>query len=128
LYPTPHDKYGLADQVGWRNVHHLRTGAEAAPWKKVTIGVTYHSWWLAESRDALYTAGGAALARIAARAASRHVGQEIDVQASRALAPYLEVSGGYARIVPGAFLRQATPGASYSFPYVMATYIFLADK
>lgn len=128
LYPTAHDKYGLADQVGWRNVHHVRTGAEATPWKKVTLGLTYHSWWLAESRDALYTAGGAVLARVVAGAASRHVGQEIDVQASRALTPYLQVSGGYAHIVPGKFLKEATPGASYSFPYVMATYVFLADK
>ncbi len=32
LYPTGHDKLGLADQVGWRNVDHLRGGhrAEAA--------------------------------------------------------------------------------------------------
>ena len=28
----------------------------------------------------------------------------------------------------GKFLEQATPGASYSQPYVMATYVFLADK
>ena len=28
LYPTPHDKYGLADQVGWRNIRHLRAGIE----------------------------------------------------------------------------------------------------
>jgi hypothetical protein len=28
----------------------------------------------------------------------------------------------------GAFLEQATPGASYSAPYVMVTYVFLADK
>jgi alginate export protein len=26
LYPTAHDKYGLADQVGWRNIHDLRVG------------------------------------------------------------------------------------------------------
>jgi hypothetical protein len=30
--------------------------------------------------------------------------------------------------VPGRFLKQATPGASYSFPYVMVTYVFLADR
>ena len=33
LYPTPHDKYGLADQVGWRNIRHLRAGIELTPWK-----------------------------------------------------------------------------------------------
>ena len=31
LYPTPHDKYGLADQVGWKNLHHVRTGFEITP-------------------------------------------------------------------------------------------------
>jgi hypothetical protein len=31
LYPTPHDKYGLADQIGWRNVHDARAGVELKP-------------------------------------------------------------------------------------------------
>ena len=33
LYPTGHDKLGLADQVGWKNVHHLREGFEFTPFK-----------------------------------------------------------------------------------------------
>ena len=56
------------------------------------------------------------------------MGQEIGVQASRPITPQLQVSGGYAYIFPGAFLKQATPGASYGYPYVMATYVFLADR
>ena len=31
--PDRHDKYGLADQVGWRNIHHLRAGVELTPSK-----------------------------------------------------------------------------------------------
>ncbi len=31
LYPTGHDKQGLADQVGWKNIHDLRTGIEYKP-------------------------------------------------------------------------------------------------
>jgi len=61
-------------------------------------------------------------------AASRHVGQEIDVQVARALTPQLQLAGGYAHIFTGGFLKQATPGASYSHPYVMATYVFLAER
>ncbi|MGE3512828.1 MAG: alginate export family protein, partial [Vicinamibacterales bacterium] len=131
LYPTPHDKYGLADQVGWKNVHHLRIALDLAPWApwaRWPMNVGYHAWWLAEARDALYTAGGASIARVAAGAGSRHVGQEVDVQLSRMVTPQLQVAAGYAHIVPGKFLEQATPGASYSAPFVMATYIFLADK
>jgi hypothetical protein len=128
LYPTPHDKYGLADQIGWKNVHHLRAGTELPPLKALTLSANYHSWWLAERRDGIYTAGGVLLARIATGAARRHVGQELDVQLARALTPQLQFAAGYAHVFPGAFLEQATPGASYRHPYVMVTYVFLAEK
>lgn len=128
LYPTGHDKLGLADQVGWRNVHHLREGFEFSPVKATPISVNYHSWWLAEKTDGLYNAGGARIAFVAGGAASSHVGQEIDFQVTRALTPQLQLAAGYAHMFTGKFLEQATPGASYSAPYIMATYVFLADK
>ncbi len=128
LYPTGHDKYGLSDQVGWKNIRHLRGGLELTPRKGLVVSGSYHSSWLAESRDALYNAGGAVLARIATGAPDSHVGQELDAQAMFTLSPQIQVGGGYAHIMPGAFLKQATPGASYSAPYVMVTYVFLADK
>ena len=128
LYPTGHDKLGLADQVGWRNTHHIREGIEFSPWKATPISVNYHSWWLAEKTDGLYAASGARTAFVAGGAADSHVGQEIDFQVTRALAPYLQLAAGYAHMFTGKFLKQATPGASYSAPYVMVTYVFLAEK
>ena len=128
LYPTGHDKLGLSDQVGWKNIHHLREGVEFSPWKNTPLSVSYHTWWLADRNDGLYAASGALLARVPGGAASSHVGQEIDFQVTRALTPQLALSGGYAFLMPGKFLDQATPGASYSAPFVMATYTFLAEK
>ena len=128
LYPTGHDKYGLADQVGWRNIHHLRWGGDVSPWRGWQFAGNHHSWWLAETADALYSAGSALVARVAGGAAVSHVGQEIDVQASRAIAPQIQVAAGYAYVFPGGFLKQATPGASYSHSFVMVTYVFLAEK
>jgi hypothetical protein len=128
LYPTPHDKYGLADQVAWRNIHHLRFGAELVPGHRIQVTGSYHSWWLADTRDGLYAASGALVARVANGADSSHVGQELDLQLARALTPQLQLAGGLAHIFPGGFLRQATPGASYTYPYVMATYVFLAER
>lgn len=128
LFPTPHDKYGLADQVGWRNIHHLRAGVDIRRVTGVPITMAWNTWWLASARDALYSAAGAPVARIPAGAPDRHVGQEIDVQASRALTPHLQLAGGYAYIHPGAFLKAATPGASYSSAFLMVTYVFLADR
>jgi hypothetical protein len=128
LYPTPHDKYGLSDQIGWKNIHHARAGVEFTAVKGLPITTNYHSWWLAEARDGIYTAGSAPLARVPAGAARRHVGQEVDVQVARALTPQLQLAAGYAHIFAGPFLKEATPGASYSHPYVMATYVFLAER
>jgi hypothetical protein len=128
LYPTPHDKYGLADQVGWRNIHHLRAGAEIARFKALPVSVNYHTWWLAEATDALYLASGAQLARVAGGASATHVGHELDIQVSRALTPQLQLVAGYAYIRSGAFLEEATPGASYSTPFLMLTYVFFAER
>jgi hypothetical protein len=128
LYPTPHDKYGLADQFGWKNIHHVRAGVEFTPVERTPVTTAYHSWWLAERRDALYSASSAVVARVPGGAASSHVGQELDIQVARPLTPQLQLAGGYAHIFPGKFLDEATPGASYSYPYVMATYVFLAEK
>ncbi len=47
---------------------------------------------------------------------------------SRALTPHLQLAAGYAYIRSGAFLKEATPGVSYSSPFVMLTYVFLAEK
>jgi hypothetical protein len=128
LYPTPHDKYGLADQIGWRNLHHARAGVEITPWTGLPVVVNYHSWWLAEKQDAIYAASSAPLARAVAGAPSAHVGQELDAQVSRALTEQLQLAAGYAHIFTGPFLKATTPGASYSHPYVMVTYVFLAER
>jgi hypothetical protein len=128
LYPTAHDKYGLADQVGWRNIHHLRAGLVFTPFKATPVTLGYHSYWLASKRDGLYAASGAPLARIPGGAASARVGQEIDVQVSRPLFPQLALTAGYSHLIAGPFLQQATPGASYSGPFAMITYVFLAEK
>jgi hypothetical protein len=128
LYPTGHDKYGLSDQVGWRNLHHVRAGGEVLARKAVAVSGSYHSWWLADRRDALYNAGGIPSARVPGGAAAAHVGHEVDAQAVFTVSPQVQVAAGYAHVLPGAFLKQATPGERYSAPYVMVTYVFLAER
>jgi len=128
LYPTPHDKTGLSDQIGWKNIHHARAGVEVSPFRATPVTVNYHSWWLVDERDAVYNVANVPIARVPTGAANSHVGQEMDVQISRALTPQIQAAAGYAHIFTGAFLKEATPGASYSHPYVMVTYVFLAEK
>ncbi len=124
LYPTAHDKYGLADQVGWKNIHHLRTGLEFKPRSKWLVTEKYSSWWLSSPRDALYSAGGAVLARVPDGSAGRFVGKELDSQAVYTPSKQVQIAGGYAYLFPGTFLRKATPGRAYSFPYLSFSYLF----
>ena len=124
LYPTGHDKQGLADQVGWKNIHDIRAGIEYKATSKLMVTGFYHSWWLASRRDALYNAAGAAIVKVADGSAGRHVGQEADVQMTYALNAMTSIGAGYANIFPGTFLRNATPGKQYRFPYLMFTYSF----
>jgi hypothetical protein len=124
LYPTAHDKMSLSDQVGWKNIHDVRLGVEVKPTAKLSVAASYHSWWLASSRDGLYNAAGVVLARVADGSAGRHVGQEADVQATYSLNSTTSIGAGYSNLFPGTFLKRATPGAQHRLPYVMLTYSF----
>jgi len=128
LYPTGHDKLGLADQVGWRNVDHLRGGVEIKPKAQWQLSSSYHSWWLASATDALYSASGALVSRSTAGTAGRHVGQEVDAQAVYTYSPQLQIAAGYARVLPGVFLERTTSGESYNLSYLMVTYVFIGDR
>ncbi len=83
LYPTGHEKYGINDQVGWRNVHHARNGIEFIPHLKWTLYVKHSAFWLANARDALYSATSAIVVPpVRDGSAGRFVGNEIDVVGS----------------------------------------------
>jgi hypothetical protein len=114
----------LADQVGWKNIHHVRGGLELKPTAKLSASTSYHSWWLANTHDALYGVSGAIVAKAADGSAGRHVGQEVDVQATYPLAPQIQIAPGYSHIFPGTFLNRATPGKAYNLGYLMVTYQF----
>jgi hypothetical protein len=124
LYPTGHDKYGLSDQVGWRNMKDFRTGIETKPRRNVTAAVVYNDLYLASSTDALYNAAGAAVFRSLTGTAGTHIGQELDVIATWTIIKPLVAGAGFAHLFPGQFLKNVTPGMAYNYPYVMFTYKF----
>jgi hypothetical protein len=118
LYPTAHDRHGLSDQVGWRNIHHLRGTVELKPRPKWTLTPSYNAFWLAEARDALYNSqGNVVVARVADGSAGRWVGQELDVAGTYSITRVTQVGAGFAHIFPGTLLQRASPGAGYSYPY-----------
>lgn len=123
LYPTPHEKYGLADQVGWQNIQHFSAGAELNITKQLVLKSLAHDWRLAQSRDGLYAANGSLLFRDLSGRSGRHVGEEIDVVAQYTVkGRYL--GGGYGHLFPGQFLHAQTPGVGLNYLYLNVGYSF----
>lgn len=124
LYPTAHDKYGLADQVGWKNIHHVRTGLEVQPRAKWSVAVRHNWYWLADAHDALYNTSSTAIARMPDGSAGRYVGHELDAVGAYKFARQLHLGAGLGHLFPGRFLKEASPGRAYTSPYLFVDYLF----
>lgn len=124
LYPSGHDKYGFADQVGWRNIKDTRAGIETKPRRNVTTTIEYNNWYLASATDALYVTAGTASFRSIAGTAGTHVGQEFDITATWTIFKPLVAGAGFGHIIPGEFLKKTTPGNPYNYPYAMFIWKF----
>ena len=123
-YPSVHDRYGLADQVGWKNIHHVRTGAEIHVAPRWEVIPNIHNYWLASRTDGLFTPSNVQLARVEKGARSNRVGWEADLSAVWKINALLEAGVGFAHLFPGDFLREATPGVPYNYGYCLLNFRF----
>jgi len=82
LYAANHDKFGLQDLFGWRNIHNLGSLDIVHVTKGLALNVMYNSWWLATAKDSLYSLQGNGIVRSAREDAGTHVGQELDFYAT----------------------------------------------
>ena len=111
LYPTAHDKYGLADQVGWRNIHHVRVGFDVTPFKATPI--TRELPLVLARRDARRALRGerrAAGARRRRRRQHAASARRSTCRSSRPLLPQLALAAGYAHLFAGPFLKAGDAG------------------
>ena len=123
LYGTNHLFYGLADLVGWKNIKNLRGGVALQPARKLKLKVDFHTFWTASQSDHLYNAGGGILVRSPeGGSSSDFVGRELDGTFLYKLRSNITFGAGYGYFFPGTFVKQSTPGASTSFPYVFLNY------
>jgi hypothetical protein len=118
LYASGHDKYGFADQVGWKNIKHIRMGPEVKILNRWYASVRYSDYWLANAHDALYNTSSAVVAQVANGSAGTWVGQQVDFVNAVQLSKLTSIGGGVSHIFPGSFLKAATPGQSYTAPYL----------
>jgi len=117
LYPSNHDKYGLDDLIGWRNLRHLRAALEVQPRRSLQLAVQYSSFWRASGWDGLYSISGAPLTPNPNPASGLHIGQEADARAVWKFTGFASVGLGYGRLVPGQFLTRTTAGIPYNLVF-----------
>ena len=123
LYPSNHDKYGFADVAGRRNLKQARAGVEEAVTRKWNIRQAFEGLWLFTAGDNFYGSSGAI--SVAARpGASRHIGNELDLTSTYEIDKGLHSGFGYARLFAGAFLKTASQGHDYGYPYAFVEYNF----
>jgi hypothetical protein len=118
LFPTNHFYYGIADQMGWRNMRNGKLGFEFNPSKKVRIQTDFHEFYLASTQDGLYNAGGTRIV-LNRLATSSHVGSEADFQLMYLISKELSIGAGVGHLFPGEYLKQSGRNSGYTFPYFM---------
>ncbi|MCO8123865.1 alginate export family protein [Stieleria sp. TO1_6] len=112
-FPFGHYYLGWMDLVGRQNIHDLNAHLYLYPSKWTTVWMQYHRFWLDESQDALYNAGGVPYRRDPTGAAGNDVGQEIDLVINFHLTRYSDVLVSYNKLFGGDFLA-ATAGPNGS--------------
>ena len=120
LFPFGHYYLGWIDQVGRQNIHDLNFHLYLYPTPWLTTWVQFHSFWLADRRDALYNAAGNATRYDPTGRAGSHVGEELDLVFNFHLTKHADLLTGYSYLWGGEFLRKtasptAAPEAGFYF-------------
>jgi hypothetical protein len=124
VYPSSHDKMDLADQFGWRNIKDIRAGLMQKLAKRWELTELANNLWLATKNDAVYSSSGAISVAPHPNATSTHLGTELDLMGTFNQNAHISYGLGFAYLFPGTFLRQATPGKDYKYPFAYVTYVF----
>jgi len=112
--------YGMADRFAWRNLNDAATTLAAKPASRWSAKVAFHYFWLANRNDAIYTPTGINVQWKGAT--SSRLGPELDLQTTYSFSRHLDISGGFAHLWAGEYIRHATPYTGSSYPYAMFLY------
>lgn len=125
MFPFGHYYLGWLDVIGRQNIHDLNFHLYLYPSKWVTTWLQFHSFWLADNRDALYNAAGSPTRWDPSGRAGSHVGEEIDLVMNFHLTKHLDLLTGYSYLWGGEFLRNtasATAARNASLYFFQASY------
>jgi hypothetical protein len=105
LFPFGHYYLGWTDQVGRQNIHDLNFHLYLYPTKWLTTWVQFHSFWLANNKDALYNAGGVPIRFDPTGRSGSHIGEELDFVYNFHLSKHADILTGYSYLWGGEYLK-----------------------
>lgn len=117
MFPTAHDRFGIADLFGWQNIQSERAGLTIEPRKRWTITAQYLNFWLASAVDSLYNTSGGVIVTDASGKWGKHIGQEFDAYTWYELNRHVNVGVGVGHLQGAEFLQHNTKGPNYNYPY-----------
>lgn len=121
LYPTNHKFYGYMDFFSWQNLHDVRAIFSIKPTPKLSLALEGHLFWLADTADNLYNAGGVARGAGPTTGTgfgrnpgySSEVGAEIDLVAGYAVNKFMALEAGYGHFFVGDYIKQTWSGPGF---------------
>ena len=122
LFPFGHYYFGAIDSVGRQNIEDFNIQLSAYPAKWVTTVVQFHTFRLAEEKDALYGASGKVLRQDVTGKAGTDVGQEIDFYTNFHLTTHQDVWVGYSKLFAGDFIKRTGSPDSPELFYLQYSY------
>jgi hypothetical protein len=117
MYPTAHDRFGIADLFGWQNITSERAGLTIEPRHRWTVTGQYLDFWLASATDALYNTSGAPIIRDTSGRSGKHIGREYDAYTWYELNRHVNLGVGVGHLQGGHFLQSTTKAPNYNYPY-----------
>lgn len=123
LFPTNHKFYGYMDFVSWQNIHDVRIAYTMKPHPRLSLALEGHSFWLANTADNFYNAGGVGRTGGGVGTGTgynlnpgynAHLGYEVDFVAGLILTKFATLEGGYGHFFAGKYIDQSWASAGGS--------------
>jgi hypothetical protein len=122
LFPSSHDKFGVADQFGWANIMHVREGFQYRVRPNLTFALADNSFWLANQRDGIYSSGKLIVASNGKE--GNYIGNEPDIQARWNAASHTLVDFAVGHIFTGEFLQKTGHSTAFNSVVLAVTQRF----
>ena len=108
IYASNHNRYGVMDMQGWRNMKGLTLGANLKANSKLTLNFEFHNFGLLAADDAWYGDGGKPNKGFLDPTGSKgtDVGHEFDLVGSLSLNSSSTLEGGLGVFSPGKFINR----------------------